>query len=90
MMAAHWGSSDLFGLLFTNGADLALADSADDTVLHLASHGGEIGLVEDVLLHNIVNIDARNKDGKTATMVSKDNGQMLMYDLLGTGGCPEN
>lgn len=47
MMAVHGGFNDVFDLLVTNEADRALADSADDTVLHL----GEIGLVEDVFSH---------------------------------------
>ncbi|XP_048247646.1 ankyrin-3-like [Haliotis rufescens] len=90
MMAANGGNQDVFDLLVINNADLTFVDSADDTVLHVASLGGEIKLVEYVLSHNIVNINARNKGGKTAAMLSKENGHTPVYDLLVSRGCPEN
>ncbi|XP_071085847.1 fibronectin type 3 and ankyrin repeat domains protein 1-like [Haliotis cracherodii] len=90
MMAANGGHRDVFDLLVTRKADLSLVDSADNTILHAASLGGDVELVEVVLVHEIVNINARNKDEKTAAMLSKENDHTSVYDLLVLRGCAEN
>ncbi|XP_067668171.1 putative ankyrin repeat protein RF_0381 [Haliotis asinina] len=68
MMAARNGDKEIFDLLVDVGADATLVDDDRNTILHLASEGGNLHMVEYVLEKMNVDINAKNKRNETAAM----------------------
>ncbi|XP_046365628.2 ankyrin repeat domain-containing protein 50-like [Haliotis rufescens] len=86
MAAAYPGYRDVVELLVTKGADLSLVDDYGDTILHLACRGGDVSTVRFLLSLNEVDIDARNKKGRTAADIAREKGYRRVVRLLVSRG----
>ncbi|XP_067668166.1 ankyrin-1-like [Haliotis asinina] len=80
MVAARIGDKEIFDLLVEGGADAKLVDDDGNTILHLASKGGNVDIVKYVLSLEIVDINARNKHQETPTMMAARGSEVC--DLL--------
>ncbi|XP_046575390.1 ankyrin repeat, PH and SEC7 domain containing protein secG-like [Haliotis rubra] len=71
MIAAMHGYKDVFEFLVKMGANVSHVDNDGDNILHLASSRGRVEMVKHILSQNLVDVNARNKGGKTAAMIAK-------------------
>ncbi|XP_046544208.1 26S proteasome non-ATPase regulatory subunit 10-like [Haliotis rubra] len=79
MNAAYYGNRKMFHLLENTGGLTTLVDDQGHNILHLASLVGRREMVKLNLSQNMTDINARDKDGKTAAMTAKRivSGQLL-------------
>ncbi|XP_071099033.1 uncharacterized protein [Haliotis cracherodii] len=92
MRAAVHGNMDVFHLflhtvdleLDTPKADLKLKDDNSNNLLHLACHGGNVSIVEQLLPK--FDINRRGSNGWTSVMIAADNGGERVFKLLVTQG----
>ncbi|XP_048247082.1 uncharacterized protein LOC124125011 isoform X2 [Haliotis rufescens] len=82
MSAARWGYTEVVKLLFRRGSNLQMVDDEGDTVLHYACRGGHDDIAEYVLHCNTALINVKNRSGKTAARVAKDEEHYLVYERL--------
>ncbi|XP_046557260.1 histone-lysine N-methyltransferase EHMT2-like [Haliotis rubra] len=83
VMCAAWrGHSKLVKFLVSRGAYTSLVTDSGNTILHLASDGGNLEMVKFLLSRKSVDIEARNKSGMTATEVASANGHQELRDFL--------
>ncbi|XP_046542731.1 putative ankyrin repeat protein RF_0381 [Haliotis rubra] len=93
MVAAVNGQRKVFDLLVQKGCDLSVRDDNGNNILHAASFGGDIQIVEDLLSRdyllsrNIIHIDSRNNTGWTPVMLAAVNGRKEVFDLLVKNEC---
>ncbi|XP_071085980.1 serine/threonine-protein phosphatase 6 regulatory ankyrin repeat subunit B-like [Haliotis cracherodii] len=85
MVAARLGHKQIFHLLVTERADALTEDDDRNTILHLACEGRHIDIVKYVLSLDTVDINARNKQNETATMLSRKGGDVCNL-LVSRGG----
>ncbi|XP_067668165.1 putative ankyrin repeat protein RF_0381 [Haliotis asinina] len=85
MMAASNGDKEIFYLLFNKNADATLVDDDGNTILHLASEGGNVNIVKYVLSLEIMDINTRNEHQETPTMMAT-RGSEVCYLLVERGG----
>ncbi|XP_048247424.1 ankyrin-3-like isoform X2 [Haliotis rufescens] len=83
MTASMNGHKNVFQLLVNKGCNLSTVDDSGSNILHHACVGGNVQIVEYILLHNIADINSRDKNGLTPVMVAAVNGQKKVFDLLG-------
>ncbi|XP_046551542.1 ankyrin-3-like [Haliotis rubra] len=88
MRAAYHGHKKVFDLLVKKGGEIALVDGNGDNILHLASWCGHVEIVKHILSQNMVNINAKDKSGKTAAMIAKLEGHLGLYNVLVSQGYP--
>ncbi|XP_071095492.1 putative ankyrin repeat protein RF_0381 [Haliotis cracherodii] len=86
MNAAKIRNKEAFDLLVKKGANLTLVDYYDKNILHYASLGGKLEIVEYILAQNIVDINSREKGGQTAVMKAAWMGKRDVFDFLVTKG----
>ncbi|XP_067654205.1 uncharacterized protein [Haliotis asinina] len=86
MRAAESGHRDVVEFLVSRGADVSLVDGYGDNVLHFACRGGDLETVKLILSMNVVDINARNNDGKTAADYARDFGHQRLLNLLVSRG----
>ncbi|XP_071098532.1 serine/threonine-protein phosphatase 6 regulatory ankyrin repeat subunit B-like [Haliotis cracherodii] len=80
MYAAANGMKRVFDLLVAEGADLSLEDDNNSFLFHVASVGGNISIVEDLLPHSDIN--SRGDHGRTAVMNAAWSGQSHIFKFL--------
>ncbi|XP_071093035.1 serine/threonine-protein phosphatase 6 regulatory ankyrin repeat subunit C-like [Haliotis cracherodii] len=85
MIAGYMGHEKVFDLLVNKGADLCLVGDNGDTILHWASVSGNMEIVKQVLSQDIIDINARDKEGRTACMVAGCSSPV--YSLFVSRGC---
>ncbi|XP_046558351.1 ankyrin repeat and KH domain-containing protein mask-like [Haliotis rubra] len=88
MEAASRGHKDVFEFLVKMGANVSHVDDYGRNILHLASIYGRMEMVKHILSQNLVDINARDKGGTTAAMKAKRRGNLKVYSLLVSQGCP--
>ncbi|XP_046543611.1 palmitoyltransferase AKR1-like [Haliotis rubra] len=88
MLAANAGRITVFDQLMWKGGLTRLVDDNGYNILHLASLGGRVEMVKHILSQNLVDINARNKDGETAAMIAKLKRKRHVYYVLVSRGCP--
>ncbi|XP_046329919.1 ankyrin repeat and KH domain-containing protein 1-like [Haliotis rufescens] len=86
MNAAERENKEAFDLLVQKGANLTLVDNHDNNILHFASKGGNLDIVEYILAQNIVDINSREKYGRTAVMKAASTGKRNVFHFLVTKG----
>ncbi|XP_067653150.1 putative ankyrin repeat protein RF_0381 [Haliotis asinina] len=86
MRAAEKGNRDVVEFLVGRGADLALVSSYGNNILHLASREGHLETVKLILSMNVVDINARNNNGQTATDTARREGHQRVVGLLVSRG----
>ncbi|XP_048238696.1 ankyrin repeat domain-containing protein 50-like [Haliotis rufescens] len=86
MIAAVNQNKEAFDLLVKKGADLTLVEDNGENILHYASAGGKLEIVEYILAQNIVDINSRGNNGKTAVMMAAWIGKRDVFDFLVTKG----
>ncbi|XP_067660154.1 putative ankyrin repeat protein RF_0381 [Haliotis asinina] len=82
MHAAKGGHTEVFDLLVREGANLSFVDDDDGNILHLASIGGSVEIVQYVLAQNIVGINSRDTDSQTPVMKAAIYTGKAVFDLL--------
>ncbi|XP_046365595.2 ankyrin repeat and KH domain-containing protein 1-like [Haliotis rufescens] len=88
MRAAYNGNIQVFDLLVSKGGQTPLTDDNGDNILHLATLRGRVEMVKHILSQNMTDINARDKDGDTAAMIAKREGQHGVFNFLVSRGCP--
>ncbi|XP_046342376.2 putative ankyrin repeat protein RF_0381 [Haliotis rufescens] len=83
MMAAVSGHKEVFSLLVSEGANLSSIDASGNNILHLGCLGGSESIVQHILSHNVVDINAMNHDGSKATNIATEQGHSSICELLG-------
>ncbi|XP_046381686.2 serine/threonine-protein phosphatase 6 regulatory ankyrin repeat subunit B-like [Haliotis rufescens] len=68
--SAEKGHKQIFESFLDKGGDISVVDKDKNTLLHLASHGGNLPLVEDILAFHVVNINAVNSDSRTPLLMA--------------------
>ncbi|XP_071087118.1 serine/threonine-protein phosphatase 6 regulatory ankyrin repeat subunit B-like [Haliotis cracherodii] len=87
MMAASKGHSGVFKLLISKGCKLSELDDNHDSILHLACLGGNVAIVQYLLLQGIVNLNSKGRHGRTPLMLAAWKGLTQVYFLLVSRGC---
>lgn len=87
MMTAYHGHLNVFELLVSKHCDLSIADNKGNNILHLASLGGNVGIVRYVLTRKETDIESRGESGRTAIMMAAQNGHKHVFDLLVNEEC---
>ncbi|XP_071095400.1 ankyrin repeat domain-containing protein 50-like [Haliotis cracherodii] len=82
MLAAFLGYKHVFDLLVSNGGDLSLVDNNGENILQAACHGGSLDIIKYVLPLSIVDINSRDRYGRTPLMMAIFYGHRDVYDLL--------
>ncbi|XP_071094513.1 putative ankyrin repeat protein RF_0381 [Haliotis cracherodii] len=82
MLAAGRADKDMFDLLVREGADLYLLDKDRRTILHIACEGGNIGIVNNILTKDIVDIDSRDNLLQSTAMEAALTGNKDVFELL--------
>ncbi|XP_067661991.1 ankyrin-3-like [Haliotis asinina] len=82
MTAAECGHEDVVELLVENGADLSLACSTSNNILHLACSKGYVEVLKYVLSQNTVDINSRGRSKKTPAMIAAECGHEKVVELL--------
>ncbi|XP_046543662.1 ankyrin repeat domain-containing protein 50-like [Haliotis rubra] len=88
MMAASSGNRDVFDFLASMGANASYVGDNGHNILHLVSSYGRMKIVKYILSHSLVDVNARDKYGKTAAMIAKRKRKLNVYNLLVSRGCP--
>ncbi|XP_046550123.1 E3 ubiquitin-protein ligase mib1-like isoform X2 [Haliotis rubra] len=86
MEAARRGHSDVVKFLVGRGADVSLEDSDGDNVLHVACRGGDLELVKLIVSSNLVDVNARNNDGRTAVDWARNYRHQRVVEFLRSRG----
>ncbi|XP_048251522.1 serine/threonine-protein phosphatase 6 regulatory ankyrin repeat subunit A-like [Haliotis rufescens] len=68
------GHKHIFDTLLNTGGDLSVLDTDKNTLLHLASKGGNQAIVEHLLSSGMFDINAVNRDRRTPLLVAAYNG----------------
>ncbi|XP_071098531.1 serine/threonine-protein phosphatase 6 regulatory ankyrin repeat subunit B-like [Haliotis cracherodii] len=84
MKAAVNGAAHAFDLLVEAKADLYPKDDNNNTILHLACHGGHVSIVKYLLTK--FEINACGNNGWTPVMYAAANGEKNVFDLLVSKG----
>ncbi|XP_048241858.1 ankyrin repeat and sterile alpha motif domain-containing protein 1B-like [Haliotis rufescens] len=87
VMRAAWNRHrEVVKLLVSKGADVTLVDSKGENILHLACWKGQVEVVKYILSLNMVDINARNYRGRTATWMAVFRKHGNVHDLLVSRG----
>ncbi|XP_048250456.1 ankyrin repeat domain-containing protein 50-like [Haliotis rufescens] len=86
MVAAVKGHRQVFDLLVTQGADVSLVGVDRNNILHMACHGGHVGMLKHVLSQKVADINSRGKYGWTPVMKAARKGHRQVFDILVGGG----
>ncbi|XP_071084672.1 inversin-B-like [Haliotis cracherodii] len=84
--AAENGRKEVIEVLVSDGADVSLVDDNGNNILHWACAGGDVETVKFVLSQNIVDINARNEKGQTASDTARLEGRQEVETLLVSHG----
>ncbi|XP_046571006.1 ankyrin repeat domain-containing protein 17-like [Haliotis rubra] len=82
MHAVHAGDMDVFNFLVEKGADLSKVGIEKKNILHVACAGENVEIIKNLLKHDIVDIDSRDKDGLTPVMYTAKDGCKDVFDVL--------
>ncbi|XP_067653209.1 ankyrin-3-like [Haliotis asinina] len=82
MIAACLAKNEAFDILVKKEADLSVIDGDGDNILHLATRGGHVKIVNYILMQNIVDINAKNNDGVTPVMIAARCAKREVFDNL--------
>ncbi|XP_048242839.1 histone-lysine N-methyltransferase EHMT2-like [Haliotis rufescens] len=86
MEAARWRHREVVEFLVSEGADVSLVDVAGNNILHWACRGGDVETVEFVLSLNKVDMNAKNRSGRTAAGEARAYGHQRVVELLVSRG----
>ncbi|XP_046572743.1 putative ankyrin repeat protein RF_0381 [Haliotis rubra] len=86
MIAAEKAHKHVFDFLVRKGADLSLVDAESNTILHLACEGGNLDIIETVLVQDTVDINSLGGQDRTPAMKAAVKGHKHVFDLLVTKG----
>ncbi|XP_067661695.1 ankyrin repeat domain-containing protein 50-like [Haliotis asinina] len=82
LLAALGGHIAVFDFLVSKGGEVSSVDSLNNSVLHLGSIGGHLGMVKHVLSQNIVDINRKGMCGRTPLMIAAVGGHVDMFRFL--------
>ncbi|XP_067653126.1 ankyrin-3-like [Haliotis asinina] len=82
MLAASHGKSEVFDMLMKKGADLSVIDKNGENILHCACRGGNVEIVNYILMQNIVDINSKEYKEKTPVMLAASHGKNEVFDIL--------
>lgn len=69
-------------LLLANGADSSHQNMFGETILHTAAMNGHEDLVQQILTHHTLDLDAHDKTGRTACYYARENGHAGVVRIL--------
>ncbi|XP_046548455.1 ankyrin-3-like [Haliotis rubra] len=82
MLAAYHGKREVFDILVKQGADLSVVDEDGDNILHVACRGGNVKIVNYILMQNIVDINSKDDEEMTPVMLAASHGKREVFDIL--------
>ncbi|XP_067663125.1 serine/threonine-protein phosphatase 6 regulatory ankyrin repeat subunit A-like [Haliotis asinina] len=82
MMAAMNGKEGVFNLCLTQSCLLSTKDYHGNNLLHAACIGGNVQIVQWLLLQNLFDIHSRGESGKTPLMMAAEHGWLETFNLL--------
>ncbi|XP_046562935.1 ankyrin repeat domain-containing protein 17-like isoform X1 [Haliotis rubra] len=82
MMAAMSGHKRVFNLCLTQPCLLSTKDYHGNNFLHAACIGGNVQIVQWLLLQNLFDINSRGESGKTPIMMAAEHGWLEAFNLL--------
>ncbi|XP_046575310.1 serine/threonine-protein phosphatase 6 regulatory ankyrin repeat subunit C-like [Haliotis rubra] len=88
--SAKKGHKEIFEILLDRGADISVIDIAKNTLLHLASEGGNLLIVEDILAFPGLDINAVNSGRRTPLLVAAYNEHTDICGRLLSAGADVN
>ncbi|XP_067670411.1 ankyrin repeat domain-containing protein 50-like [Haliotis asinina] len=89
MWAARQNQKNVFDILVSSGASLSLTDKSGNNMLHSACHGGHKDIVQNILSKGSVDINSKDRYGRTAVMMAESKGYKDLVELLvGNGDDP--
>ncbi|XP_067653665.1 uncharacterized protein [Haliotis asinina] len=81
MLAAWSGHRNVVEFLVSRGADMSLVDSIGNNFLHFACWGGHLETAKLILSLEVLDVNARNRDGDTAADYAR-RGQFLRHQRV--------
>ncbi|XP_067653211.1 serine/threonine-protein phosphatase 6 regulatory ankyrin repeat subunit B-like [Haliotis asinina] len=82
MLAAWCAKGEVFDGLVRKGADLSVIDEDGDNILHWACRGGNVKIVNYILMRNSVNINRKGRGGLTPVMLAAWRAKRKVFDSL--------
>ncbi|XP_067653193.1 ankyrin-3-like [Haliotis asinina] len=82
MLAADAGEREAFDILVQKGADLSAIDDHGDNILHWACRGGNVKIVNFILMRNNVDINRKGRGGLTPVMLAAWRAKRDVFDSL--------
>ncbi|XP_046562347.1 serine/threonine-protein phosphatase 6 regulatory ankyrin repeat subunit C-like [Haliotis rubra] len=83
MKAASMGHKGVFVLLVSKECDLKAVDNDGDSIIHVACYGGNLDIVKYLItLHGVVDINKKNKAGKSPLQVAETCGYTSIVEIL--------
>ncbi|XP_071085033.1 serine/threonine-protein phosphatase 6 regulatory ankyrin repeat subunit A-like [Haliotis cracherodii] len=87
IVAAKVGENKVFNLLVNKQCDLSVLDNDNNNILHAASSGGSVWIVNCIISRNIADKESRGKNRVTPIMSAAENGHKNVFDFLVNKGC---
>jgi hypothetical protein len=84
--AAFQGHVNILHLLVENGADLEAQDNDGERVLHIAAMHGYLHIIQELISRYHVDINAREKNGRTALSWARMFGRTEIITILQSNG----
>lgn len=80
--ASSEGHDDIARMLMAAGIDVNVGDNSGFTPLMMASRNGQVASVAELLSFRNINIDARNRYGRTAEDIARSGGHIAVLNAL--------
>ncbi|XP_067668072.1 serine/threonine-protein phosphatase 6 regulatory ankyrin repeat subunit A-like [Haliotis asinina] len=87
MYAAAEGNGKVVDLLVSKGCNLSAVDDLGRNIIHAACLAESVDIVQDLLSHGIVEIESKDRMGRTPVMYAAEQGNKKVLDLLVSRGC---
>jgi len=88
--ACRGGNPEVVQLLLDHGADVAIVNKSKMTPLHVAAFIGSYAVVDILLNHPQIDVDAKDNSGMTALQVASSFGFLDIVRRLLTAGADPN
>ncbi|XP_048254580.1 putative ankyrin repeat protein RF_0381 [Haliotis rufescens] len=71
MISAQWAHREVFDFILRRGGNMSMVTYNGENILHLVCTKGTLDMVKYIFSKNLLNINARTKQGDTAALIAK-------------------